>query len=80
MWPRPQAAIWSLYPSAVHSHVLGQIKVIDPRAQAGDPGSGARLGKGERKELDRENFRTGLSLLTTTGLQSYQFEWVPGGS
>ena len=39
-------------------HVLGQIKVIDPRAQAGRPGHRHKewLGKGERMELDRENF------------------------
>lgn len=39
-------------------HVLGQIKVIDPRAQAGRPSRRRKewLGKGERMELDRENF------------------------
>lgn len=38
-------------------HVLGQIKVIDPRAQAGRPSLRRKewLGKGERMELDREN-------------------------
>lgn len=55
--PPPKAAIWSLYPSAVPQITcLDKSRLSIPELRQGDPGSGARLGKGERKELDRENF------------------------